>query len=68
MKVHVHKLQNVQMYIVWKSPKMSQLNFWILAFSTNFGPTKIDLSGNTAWPQASRFQKLAKLSFFGIFN
>ena len=32
---------------------------WILAFSTNFCPIKTDLSGNTVWPQASGFQKLA---------
>ena len=37
---------------------MSHLNFSILAFSTNLGPSKIDLSSNTAWLQASRFQKL----------
>ena len=56
------------LHIVWKSPQMSHLNFSILAFSTNFCPTKIDLSGITVWPQAWRFQKLAKLSIFGIFN
>ena len=38
----------------------------ILAFSTNFCPIKTDLSGNTVWPQASDFQKLAKLAIFGI--
>ena len=43
---------------VWKSPKMSHLNFRILSFSTNFCPIKIDLSGNTVWPQASGFQIL----------
>ena len=26
------------------------------------------MSGNTFWPQASGFQKLSKLAFFGIFN
>ena len=40
----------------------------ILAFSTNFCPIENDLSGNTAWPPATGFQKLAKLSHFGIFN
>ena len=35
--------------------------FLILAFSTNFFPIKSDLSGNTVWPQASDFQKLAKM-------
>ena len=53
---------------IWKSPKMSHLIFWILAFSTNFWPIKTDLSGNSVWPQALDFQKLAKLSIFGIFN
>ena len=46
-------------------PKMSHLNFGIF---TNFCPLKIDLSGNTYWPQASGFQKLAKSTIFGIFN
>ena len=45
---------------------MSHLNISILAFSTNFCPIKTDLSGNTVWPQASDFQKLAKLAIFGI--
>ena len=40
----------------------------ILAFSNNFCPIKIDLSGSTVWPQASGFQKLAKLTIFGIFD
>ena len=39
-----------------------------MAFSTNFWPIKTDLSGNSVWLQASGFQKLAKLSIFGIFN
>ena len=39
----------------------------ILAFSTNFCPIKIDLSGNTVWPQASGFQKLAKMDHFLAF-
>ena len=46
---------------------MSHLNFWIVAFSTNFYPIKIDLSGNTVWLQASAFQKLAKLDHFWAF-
>ena len=52
---------------VWKLLKMSHLNFWILAFSSNFCPLKIDLSGNTVWPQASGFQKLAKMHHFWHF-
>ena len=51
---------------VWKSPKMSHLNFSIFAFSTNFCPFKSDLSGITVWPQASDFQKVAKIDHFGI--
>ena len=41
--------------------------FWILAFFTNFCPIKTDLSGNTVWPQASGFQKLAKMDHFWHF-
>ena len=39
---------------------MSHLTYSILAI--------IDLSGNTVWPQAQVFQKLAKLTSFGTFN
>ena len=41
--------------------EMSHLKFWILVISPNFCPIKTDLSGNTVWPQASVFQKLAKM-------
>ena len=34
-------------HIVWKMPRMSHLNFAILAFSSNFRIIEIDLSGNT---------------------
>ena len=34
---------------VWKSPKMSHLNFWIMALLTIFRQIKIDISGNTVW-------------------
>ena len=34
--------------------------FSILPFSTNFCLIKIDLSGNTFWPQAPAFKELAK--------
>ena len=47
---------------------LTQFNISILAFSTNFCPLKIDLSGNTLGPIASRFLKLAKMYLFGIFN
>ena len=43
------------------------LIFGILAFSTNFCPIKTDLSGKTVWPQASSFQKLAKMDHFWHF-
>ena len=39
-----------------------------MAFSTNFCPIQIDLSGNTVWLQALSFQKLVKLTVLGIFN
>ena len=55
------------LHIVWKLLKMSHSNFWILAFSTNFCPIKGELSGNTVWPQASDFQKLAKIYHFWHF-
>ena len=51
----------------WKSPNMSHLSFPILAFSTNFCPIKTDLSGNTVWPKAPDFQKLAKMDHFWHF-
>ena len=41
---------------------MSHLN--LLTFSTDFCPIKYDLSGDTAWTQASGFQKLAKVTIF----
>ena len=44
-------------HCVWKLLKMSNLNFWKLAFSTDFCSIKSDLSGNTVWPQALGFQK-----------
>ena len=37
---------------VWKSPKKSHSSFYFGAYSANFCPIKIDLSGNTVWPQA----------------
>ena len=48
-------------------PKKQYLNFGILVFSTNLCPIKTDLSGNTVWPQASGFQKLAKMDHFFAF-
>ena len=52
---------------VWKSPKMSHLQFFNFGISTNFCPIKSDLSGFTVWPQASYFQKLAKIAHFWPF-
>ena len=46
---------------------MSHLNCLLVAFPTIFCPIKTDLSGNTVWPQASGFQKLAKMDHFWAF-
>ena len=46
----------------------SKCRISILAFSNMFCPIKTDLSGKTVWPQASGFQKVDKLTIFGIFN
>ena len=51
-----------------KTAKMSHFQFSILAFSTIYSFIKIDLSGNTVWPQASNFKNSPKLNIFGIFN
>ena len=59
---------DVIIHIVCKSLKTSHLYFSILAIFSNYCSIKIDLSGNTVWPRASVFQKLAKLTIFGIFN
>ena len=49
---------------IFENPlKMSQLNFSILAFSTNLCPIKIDLSGNTVCPQATIFPKTRHINF-----
>ena len=44
---------------------MPNFKYDILAFRTNFCPIKTNPSGNTVWPQAFGFQKLA---IFGIFE
>ena len=41
--------------------------FFSFGISTTFCPIKTDLSGNTIWPQASGFQKLAKMDNFWHF-
>ena len=61
MEVYPPISKTASMHIVWKLLKMSHLNFWILAFSSMFCLIKTDLSGNTVWPRASGFQKLAKM-------
>ena len=48
-----HDWPLVLIHIVWKLLKMSHLNSWILTFPANFCPIKINLSGNTVWPQNS---------------
>ena len=57
-------LNYLRTHIVWKSLKMSHLNFLIFAFFINFCPVKIDISGNTPCPQSSGFQKVAKMTIF----
>ena len=52
---------------VWKLLKVWKCRIWILASSINFCPIKIDLSGNTVWPQVSGLQKLAKMNHFWHF-
>ena len=47
---------------------MSHLNVLILVIYTIFCQFKIDLSGNTVWPQASGFQKLDKIDYFWHFE
>ena len=43
----------------------SKCRIWIFVFSTKqYGPIKIDISGNTVWLQASGFQKLVKMDYF----
>ena len=49
---------------ITKNVAFKFLNFGI---STNFCLIKTDLSGNTVWPQASGFQKLAKMDHFWHF-
>ena len=62
------KTWSVTRHTVFESkPKCLILNLSILAFSANFCPIKSDLSGNTVWPQASGFLKVAKLDYFGHF-
>ena len=64
MQIPVDCSRRMILHSVWKSPKMSHLNFSILAFSINFCPIKSGLSGNTVWMVASVSQKLVKLDHF----
>ena len=68
LKISTFRIFFKREHIVWKILKILHLNFWILAFSTNFCPIKTDLSGNTVWPQASGFQNSPKWTILGIFN
>ena len=64
------KYSHVSISVFWKLSTQNvafEFLFFILAFSTNFCPIKIDMSGNTVWPQASCFQKLAKMDHFWHF-
>ena len=54
-------IMNLPYYHCLKMTPEVAFAFSILAFSTKFCPIKIDLSGNTVWPQAPGFQKLAKI-------
>ena len=47
----------------------SKCRIWIFNFGIfhKFCPIKNDLSGNTVWPRASGFQKLAKINHFWHF-
>ena len=60
ISIHRTLFENSSKCLIWY--------FDILAFSSNFCPIKTVMSGNTVWPQTSGFQKLAKLTIFGIFN
>ena len=52
-------------HIVWKLLKMSHLNFRIFGiFRQFFVLLNVTYSCNTVWPQASYFQKLAKIDYF----
>ena len=66
-RIHCKKTVRKFKHIVWKLLKMSHYTFWVLAFFTNFCSIESDLSGNTVWPQASGFEKLAKMDNFWHF-
>ena len=51
-----NKCSFATIHSVWKSPKMSHLNFSILVITLNFCPIEIDLSGYSVWPQTSVFK------------
>ena len=67
-RIHCKKTVRKFKHIVWKLLKMSHYTFWVLAFFTNFCSIESDLSGNTVWPQASGFEKLAKMDNFWHFQ
>ena len=52
---------------VWKSLKIVAFELFNFGISTNFCPSKNDLSGNTVWSQDSGFQKPTRMDLFGHF-
>ena len=63
-----HQMMLVKLHTVFENYSKCRIwIFWIMAFSINFCPIKSDLSGNTVWPHASGFQKLAKMDHFWHF-
>ena len=54
-------------HIVWKSPKMSQFSFSILAFSSNFVLFKLTILVTIFDPKFQVFKKSPKLIIFAIF-
>ena len=63
--IKYHPFSNGHSYTVFENHQKWRIwVFWFWHFLPIF-----DLSGNTVWPQASGFQKLAKLHYFGaLFN
>ena len=54
------------MFENYKITQNVAFRFFNFGIFNNFWPIKIDMSGNTVRPQASVFQKLAKLTILGI--
>ena len=58
----------ILMHIVWKSPKMSQLIFWILAFSTNFVLLRLTCLVALFDRKLQFFKKSPQLTNIGTFD